>query len=85
MALFCHRFVGVYYRPRNEVHLFEKGSKHGSQGASVRILPWGDPALQDIIANDLFQQLEVCLLYILPSELIVEHQIVCDKSCIEQC
>lgn len=52
------RFVGVYYRPRNEVHLFEKGSKHGSQGASVRILPWGDPALQDIIANDLFQQLE---------------------------
>lgn len=52
------RFVGVYYRPRNEVHLFEKGIKHGSRGASVRVLPWGDPALQEIIATDLFEQLQ---------------------------
>ena len=61
LFIFYHRFVGVYYRPRNEVHLFEKGAKHGSQGASVRILPWGDPALEEIIADDLFQQLQVCL------------------------
>jgi peptide subunit release factor RF-3 len=55
------RFVGVYYRPRQEVHLFEKGKKHGSQEASVRVLPWGDPSLEDIIDRDLFQQLQVCL------------------------
>jgi peptide chain release factor 3 len=55
------RFVGVYYRPRQQVHLFEKGKKHGSQEASVRVLPWGDPSLEDIIDRDLFQQLQVCL------------------------
>lgn len=64
MTFFCCRFVGVYYRPRNEVHLFEKGIKHGSRGASVRVLPWGDPALQEIIADDLFQQLQVCSIFI---------------------
>ncbi|KAH8960263.1 hypothetical protein BDL97_06G123300 [Sphagnum fallax] len=52
------RFVGVYYRPRQQVHLFEKGKKHGSQEASVRVLPWGDPSLEDIIDRDLFQQLQ---------------------------
>lgn len=58
-SIFMCRFVGVYYRPRNEVHLFQKGQNHGSRGASVQVIPWGDPALEEIIADDLFQQLQV--------------------------
>ncbi|KAI5066145.1 hypothetical protein GOP47_0018769 [Adiantum capillus-veneris] len=52
------RFMGLYYRPKNEVHLFEKDQSHGSKEASVQVLPWGDPSLQTIIPEDLYQQLE---------------------------
>ncbi|MCO5578799.1 hypothetical protein L7F22_032645 [Adiantum nelumboides] len=52
------RFMGLYYRPKNEVHLFEKDQTHGSKEASVQVLPWGDPSLQNIIPEDLYQQLE---------------------------
>ncbi|MCO5552436.1 hypothetical protein L7F22_005947 [Adiantum nelumboides] len=52
------RFMGLYYRPNNEVHLFEKDQTHGSKEASVQVLPWGDPSLQNIIPEDLYQQLE---------------------------
>eukprot|EP00245_Coleochaete_scutata_P010362 TRINITY_DN3613_c0_g4_i1.p1 TRINITY_DN3613_c0_g4~~TRINITY_DN3613_c0_g4_i1.p1 ORF type:complete len:411 (-),score=80.80 TRINITY_DN3613_c0_g4_i1:330-1508(-) len=52
------RFVGVYHRPTEEVHLFEKDRKHGSVGAVSRVLPWGDPPLIDLIEKDLYAQLE---------------------------
>lgn len=81
MALFCCRFVGVYYRPRNEVHLFEKGIKHGRRGASVQVLPWGDPSLQEIIADDLFQQLQVCVVLTGLSHRITMPQ--CDRHCMD--
>ena len=51
--------MGLYFRPRKEVHLFERDQKHGSKEASVRILLWGDPLLKEIIPEDLYQQLEV--------------------------
>jgi hypothetical protein len=51
--------MGLYFRPRKEVHLFERDQRHGSKEASVRILSWGDPILEKIIPEDLYQQLEV--------------------------
>ncbi|EFJ24122.1 hypothetical protein SELMODRAFT_174352 [Selaginella moellendorffii] len=52
------RFLGVYYRPRRQVHLFERGGKHGSVGAAVRVLDYMDPSLKTIIPTDLYKQLE---------------------------
>jgi hypothetical protein len=49
----------VFHRPRSEVHLFEKGEKHGTVGAKTQIIPWGDQRLKEIIPKDLFEQLEV--------------------------
>ncbi|CAM6105958.1 unnamed protein product [Calypogeia fissa] len=52
------RFMGVFHRPRNEVHLFEKGEKHGTVAAKTQVIQWGDSSLKKIIPNDLFEQLE---------------------------
>jgi len=50
------RFRGVYDRRTETVHLFER-STHGKLQASQRILPLGDPALEDLLEPDLHQQL----------------------------
>ncbi|KAL3693257.1 hypothetical protein R1sor_006908 [Riccia sorocarpa] len=51
------RFIGVYHRPRNEVHLFTK-EKHGTKAASTQIIPWGDDSLESLIPSELFAQLQ---------------------------
>ncbi|KAL2621509.1 hypothetical protein R1flu_001714 [Riccia fluitans] len=51
------RFMGVYHRPRNEVHVFTK-EKHGTKAASTQIIPWGDDCLKSLIPSDLFAQLQ---------------------------
>lgn len=56
---FRSRFMGVFHRPRNEVHIFEKGEKHGTVAAGTQVIPWGDPCLKNIIPDDLFKQLQV--------------------------
>ncbi|KAH7432560.1 hypothetical protein KP509_07G027900 [Ceratopteris richardii] len=52
------RFMGLYYRPKDEVHLFEKDQSHGSKEATVCVLSWGNPLLKERIPEDLYQQLE---------------------------
>lgn len=56
--LFFERFMGVYHRPRKEVHIFSK-EKHGTKAATTQIIPWGDASLEKMIPRDLFAQLEV--------------------------
>ncbi|BBN11680.1 peptide chain release factor 3 [Marchantia polymorpha subsp. ruderalis] len=51
------RFMGVYHRPRKEVHIFSK-EKHGTKAATTQIIPWGDASLEKMIPRDLFAQLE---------------------------
>lgn len=51
--------MGVFHRPRNEVHIFEKGEKHGTVAAGTQVIQWGDPCLKKIIPGELFEQLQV--------------------------
>eukprot|EP00879_Flechtneria_rotunda_P013063 GHRR01013643.1.p1 GENE.GHRR01013643.1~~GHRR01013643.1.p1 ORF type:complete len:602 (+),score=167.68 GHRR01013643.1:1048-2853(+) len=62
------RFCGVYHRPTNKVLLYTKGGR--GKGATGIQYDLDDPALQDLIEADLYEQLqeEVELLQVLGEE-----------------
>ena len=51
------RFVGVFDRQTQEIHLFQRQS-HGQKAAKVQIAHLGDPVLQGLVEPDLYFQLK---------------------------
>lgn len=49
------RFVGVYDRLRKEVHLFERG-QHGAKAAKFQVSDLEDPALLELVEDDVYLQ-----------------------------
>ncbi len=51
------RFKGVYDRRKKQIHLFER-SAHGSREAVDTVIELGDPRIEDLLDQDLYQQLK---------------------------
>ncbi|MEO1389109.1 MAG: peptide chain release factor 3 [Cyanobacteria bacterium J06634_6] len=49
------RFKGVFDRRKRQVHLFER-TAHGSKEAKDNVLDWGDPKIQELVGDELFNQ-----------------------------
>ncbi|MGD1865630.1 MAG: peptide chain release factor 3 [Phormidesmis sp.] len=49
------RFKGVFDRRKRQVHLFER-TAHGSKEAKDLVLDWGDPRIQELVGDELFDQ-----------------------------
>ncbi len=50
------RFVGVYDRHSHEVHLFER-VRHGAKAAALQVTHLDDPALRELVDDDVYSQL----------------------------
>ncbi len=51
------RFAGVYDRRKQAIHLFQRRA-HGSQVAQERVLPLGDPKIEQSLEPELYYQLK---------------------------
>ncbi|MGK7932274.1 MAG: peptide chain release factor 3 [Microcystaceae cyanobacterium] len=51
------RFKGVFHRPTQEIHLFERRS-HGSQEAQETVISLGDPQIEEYLETELYYQLK---------------------------
>ncbi|CAI5476220.1 unnamed protein product [Closterium sp. Yama58-4] len=69
------RFKGVYDRVSERVHLFDRGSFHGSKEVEATVMTLDDPRLTELVEPDLLEQLleEVELLEELAPPLDVEN------------